>query len=141
MFHTIIIVGNVGKEPEMRYTPSGKAVTSFSLASSQNRSGQNGQQTKETVWFKVTVWDKQAETVSQYVHKGSKVLVEGRLSFDPATGGPKVWTRQDGTPGASFEVTASTVRFLSSKGEGAGGPGEESGEVSGDAGDEGAIPF
>ncbi|MDR3576752.1 MAG: single-stranded DNA-binding protein [Anaerolineaceae bacterium] len=140
MFHTIIIVGNVGKEPEMRYTPSGKAVTSFSLASSQNRSGQNGQQTKETVWFKISVWEKQAETVSQYVHKGSKVLVEGRLNFDPATGSPRVWTRQDGTPGASFEVTASTVRFLSPKGEGAGGPGEDAGEVPGDAG-EGDIPF
>jgi single-strand DNA-binding protein len=141
MFHTIIIVGNVGKEPEMRYTPSGQAVTSFSLASNRSYTGQNGQQIKETTWFRVSVWAKQAETVSQYVHKGSKVLVEGRLTVDPATGGPRVWTRQDGTPGASFEVSATTVRFLSSKGEGAGGPGEEPGEVSGDAGDEGAIPF
>src|ERR1035437_2915687 len=141
MFHTIIIVGNVGREPEMRYTPTGQAVTSFSLATSRSYSGQNGQQVKETAWFKVTVWAKQAETVSQYVHKGSKVLVEGRLTIDPATGGPRVWTRQDGTPGASFEVTASTVRFLSSKSEGAASAGEDAGEVAGDAGDEGAIPF
>jgi single-strand DNA-binding protein len=141
MFHTIIIVGNVGREPEMRYTPTGQAVTSFSLASNRSYTGPNGQQVKETVWFKVSVWAKQAETVSQYVHKGSKVLVEGRLTVDPATGGPRVWTRQDGTPAASFEVTASTVRFLSSKAEGAAGAGEEAGEVAGDAGDEGAIPF
>ena len=141
MFHTIIIVGNVGKEPEMRYTPSGQAVTSFSLASNRSYTGQNGQQVKETAWFKVSVWAKQAETVSQYVHKGSKVLVEGRLTVDPATGGPRIWNRQDGTPGTSFEVTASTVRFLSSKGEGAGGPGEEPVDVPGDAGNEGDIPF
>ncbi|HMD89272.1 MAG TPA: single-stranded DNA-binding protein [Anaerolineaceae bacterium] len=141
MFHTIIIVGNVGKEPEMRYTPNGQAVTSFSLASSRNYTGQNGQLVKETIWFRVSVWAKQAETVSQYVHKGSKVLVEGRLIADPATGGPRVWTRQDGTPGASFEVTASTVRFLSSKAEGTAAAGEEPGEVAGDVGAEGDIPF
>jgi len=65
----------------------------------------------------VTVWGKQAETTSQYLKKGSKVLIEGRLVPDPSTGGPKIWTRQDGTAGASFEVNANTVRFLSSRGE------------------------
>jgi single-strand DNA-binding protein len=117
MYHTIIIVGNLGKEPEMRYTPSGQAVTSFSVASSRQYTSNNGQQVKETIWFRVSAWGKQAETCNQYLHKGSKVLVEGRLTPDQATGGPRVYARQDGTYGASFEVTAGTVRFLSPKGE------------------------
>ncbi len=66
-----------------------------------------GNLVKETIWFRVSVWGKQAESSNQYLKKGSKVLVEGRLTPDPATGGPRIWTRQDGTPAASFEVTAS----------------------------------
>ena len=126
MYHTIIIVGNLGKEPEMRYTPSGQAVTSFSVASSRQYTSNNGQQVKETIWFRVSAWGKQAETCNQYLHKGSKVLVEGRLNADPNTGGPRIWNRQDGTPGASFEVTANTVRFLSPRGEGESLGGDES---------------
>jgi single-strand DNA-binding protein len=116
MFHTIIVAGNVGKDPESRYTPAGKMVTSFSLATNRGWTKEDGTQVKETAWFRVTVWGKQAETVSTYVHKGSKVLVEGRLNVDPATGGPKVFSRDNGTSGASFDVTAETVRFLDSKG-------------------------
>lgn len=115
MYHTLIIVGNLGRDPEVRYTPSGQPVTSFSVASSRQYTGGNGQQVKETIWFKVTTWNKQAEVCNQYLKKGSKVLVEGRLTADPATGSPRIWNKQDGTPGASFEVTASTVRFLSSQ--------------------------
>jgi len=118
MYHTIIIVGNVGKDPEMRYTPSGQPVTSFSVATSRQYTSNNGQTVKETIWFRVTTWGKQAEVCNQYVKKGSKVLVEGRLTPDANTGGPRVWTAQDGAPRASFEVNASTVRFLSSRGEG-----------------------
>ncbi|MCS6994698.1 MAG: single-stranded DNA-binding protein [Anaerolineales bacterium] len=118
MFHTLIIVGNLGRDPEMRYTPSGQPVTSFSVATSRQYTGNNGQVVKETIWFKVTTWGKQAEICNQYLKKGSKVLIEGRLTPDPNTGGPRLWTRQDGTAGASFEVTASTVRFLSSREDG-----------------------
>ena len=118
MYHTIIIVGNVGKDPEMRYTPSGQAVTSFSVATNRQYSTGNGEQVKETIWFRVTTWGKQAEICNQSVKKGSKVLVEGRLTPDKATGGPRTYTRQDGSAGASFDVTAGTVRFLSSRGEG-----------------------
>jgi single-strand DNA-binding protein len=117
MYHTLIVVGNVGKDPEMRYTPSGQAVTSFSVATNRQYTTGNGEQVKETVWFRVTTWGKQAEVCNQYVKKGMKVLVEGRLTPDKATGGPRVWTKNDGTPAASFEVTAGTVRFLSSRGE------------------------
>lgn len=117
MYHTLIIVGNVGKDPEMRFTPSGQAVTSFSVATNRQYTSGNGEQIKETTWFRVTTWGKQAEVCNQYVKKGMKVLVEGRLTPDKATGGPRVWTKQDGSAGASFEVTAGTVRFLSSRGE------------------------
>lgn len=136
MFHTLIIVGNVGREPEMRYTPSGQAVTSFSVASSRQYTNQNGQKVEETIWFKISVWGKMAETCNQYVHKGMKVLVEGRLIAD-SNGSPRVWTRQDGTPGASFEVNASTVRFLSRAG-GEGGSSEEMGDT---AAADAEIPF
>ena len=120
MFHTIIIVGNVGKDPEMRYTPSGQAVTSFSVATNRQYTTGGGEQVKETVWFRVTTWGKQAEICNHYLKKGSKVLIEGRLTPDKATGGPRVWSKQDGSTGASFEVTAGTVRFLSSRGESSG---------------------
>jgi single-strand DNA-binding protein len=116
MFHTIIIVGNLGKDPEMRYTPSGQAVTSFSLATNRTYTGSNGQTVKETIWFRVSAWGKQAETCNNYLRKGSKVLVEGRLQADPSSGGPRTYTRQDGTTGSNFEVVASTIRFLTPKG-------------------------
>lgn len=129
MYHTLIIVGNVGKDPDMRYTPSGQAVTSFSVATNRQYTASNGEQVKETIWFRVSAWGKQAEICKQYLQKGSKVLIEGRLTADKATGGPRIWAKQDGSAGASFEVTASTVRFLSSRGEGG-----ESGPVAGDMG-------
>jgi single-strand DNA-binding protein len=117
MYHTIIIVGNLGRDPEMRYTPSGQAVTNFSVATSRQYTGSDGNQVKETIWFRISAWGKQAETCNQYLKKGSKVLVEGRLTPDPSTGGPRLWQRQDGSTSANFEVSASTVRFLSSRGD------------------------
>ncbi len=137
MYHTIILIGNLGRDPEMRYTPSGQAVTSFSVASSRQYTGANGQKVKETIWFRISAWGKQAEICNTYLRKGSKVLVEGRLVPD-SNGNPRIWTRQDGTSGASYEVSASTVRFLTTRGE---AEGEYGGDeiVEGDAGDE--IPF
>ncbi len=137
MFHTIIIVGNLGKDPEMRYTPSGQAVTSFSVASNRKYTSSNGEQVNETIWFRISAWGKQAEICNQYLKKGSKVLVEGRLTPDKNTGGPRIWQKQDGTSGATFEVTASTVRFLSTRSDGDGGGG---GSMSSDAGDMATTP-
>ena len=134
-FHTVILIGNLGRDPEMRYTPSGQPVTSFSVASNRSYTGSDGQKVDETIWFRVTAWGKQAETCNQYLRKGSKVLVEGRLTPDK-NGGPRIWTKQDGTSGASFEVTASTVRFLSGRNDGGMGEGMETPL---DAGEE--IPF
>jgi len=122
MYHTIIIVGNLGKDPEMRYTPSGQAVTTFNVATNRKYTGSDGNLVKETIWFRINVWGRQAEPCSQYLKKGSKVLVEGRLNADPATGGPKIWTRQDGSAGTSFDINASTVQFLSTRGEEGGAP-------------------
>lgn len=123
MFHTLLVVGNVGKEPEMRYTPSGQAVTTFSVATNRQYTDSGGEQIKETVWFRVTTWGKQAEVNNQYVKKGMKILVEGRLEPDKSTGGPRVFEKKDGSHGATFEVTASVVRFLSSAdGESHGAP-------------------
>lgn len=122
-YHTIIVVGRLGKDPEMRYTPSGQAVASFSIASDRQYTAADGTQVKETIWFRVSVWGKQAETVNQYLSKGKMVLVEGRLTPDAKTGGPRIYQRQDGTSGSSFEISASTVRFLSPRSEGGGGGG------------------
>jgi single-strand DNA-binding protein len=140
MYHTIILVGNLGRDPEMRYTPSGQAVTNFSVATNRQYTGSDGQLVKETIWFRVSTWGKNAENCNQFLKRGSKVLVEGRLVPDANTGGPRIWNRQDGTPSASFEVNAQMVRFLSTRGEDDGGnvpPGEPAGQAD-EAGD---IPF
>ena len=113
----IIIVGNLGGDPEMRYTPSGKAVTNFSVASNRRYTGSDGQRVDETTWFRISAWGRQAETCNQYLRRGSRVLIEGQLNPDKATGGPRVWVRQDGTPAASFEVTAQSVQFISTLAE------------------------
>ena len=114
--HNTQIIGNVGRDAESRFTPSGAQVTSFSVAVNEKYTASSGEKVKETVWFRVSAWGKQAEVCNQYVKKGMKVLVEGRLTADPETGGPKLWG-EDGNKKASFEVTASTVRFLSQRGE------------------------
>jgi single-strand DNA-binding protein len=142
MYQKIIIAGNLGKDPEMRYAPNGDAVTNLNVASNRKYTDKSGQLVKETTWFRVSVWGKQAEACNQYLKKGSAVLVEGRLQADKATGGPRTFTRQDGTSGSSFEITAESVRFLSS--------GQRDGEGAADAGgqaihdapaDEENIPF
>jgi single-strand DNA-binding protein len=120
MYQRLVLVGRLGRDPEMRYTPQGTPVTSFPVATSRRYNTADGQQKEETVWFRVSVWGKQAETVNQYINKGSKVLIEGTLVGDE-NGGPRVWTDREGKPRASFEVRAYTVRFLDSKREAAGG--------------------
>jgi len=128
MYQKIIIIGNLGRDPEMRYTPDGNPVTSFSVATSRRFS-----EKEETTWFRVTVWGKQAESCNQYLHKGSKVLVEGRLRPD-SSGNPTVFQRKDSNWGASYEITAETVRFLTPKGE-------ESNQNLGPMDDDEDIPF
>ncbi|HEY1407697.1 MAG TPA: single-stranded DNA-binding protein [Promineifilum sp.] len=133
MYQKIIVVGNLGRDPEMRYMPDGTAVTSFSMASNRRWTDRNsGQPVDETTWFRVSVWGRQAETVNQYLSKGKTVLVEGRLHPDPQTGGPRLWSGQDGTMRASYEITADTVRFMSGgRGDDSGGAFEESAQGGG----------
>lgn len=122
MYHKITLIGNLGRDPEMRYTPSGQAVANFSMATTEKWTGQDGQLQERTIWWRVSAFGKQAETINQYLKKGSKVYVEGRMQADPKTGGPRIYTRQDNTAGSSFEVTASTIKFLSSRTEGGSAP-------------------
>jgi single-strand DNA-binding protein len=114
MYQTIILIGNLGKDPEKRFTPGGHPVTTMSVATNRRYRDSSGQVVKETTWFRVTVWGKQAEPCFNNLRKGSKVFVEGRLTPDPKTGGPFLW-KKDGQIHASYEVTASTVRFLSGR--------------------------
>ena len=107
MYQKLIIIGNLGRDPEMRYTPDGKPNTTFSVATSRKAGDKD-----ETTWFRVSVWGNQAEPCNQYLRKGSKVLVEGRLKAEI-----NVYQRKDGSYAASYDVTADTVRFLSGKDE------------------------
>jgi single-strand DNA-binding protein len=143
MYQKLIVVGNLGGDPEMRYMPDGTAVTNFSVATSRTwTDSRSGNQNKETTWIRVSVWGRQAETTNQYLTKGSKVLVEGRLRPDPTTGNPRMWTRQDGTVAASFEMTADSVRFLSGREDSGGGDYEDSDYSGGGAAqEEDDIPF
>lgn len=106
MLNRIILIGRLTRDPELRYTPGGKAVANFSLAVDRGRSNPQGQ--KETDFIDVVVWEKQAETVSQYLNKGRLVAVEGRLQV-------RSYEAQDGTKRKAAEVVASTVQFLDSK--------------------------
>ena len=109
MYQKLILIGNLGKDPEMRYTPDGKAVTSFSVATSRKYGDKD-----ETTWFRVSVWGNQAESCNQYLKKGARVYVEGRFVSDE-NGNPKTFKRNDGSWSSSYEVRAETVQFLSSK--------------------------
>lgn len=131
----IIITGNLGKDPEMRFTPSGQAVTSFSVAVNESYTNATGEKVKSTVWFRVSAWGNQAEACNTYLKKGALVQVQGKLTADKTTGGPKIWTAQDGKSGTSFEINAARVDFL-----GGTRSAEQPGEAAQDA-PEGDLPF
>ena len=143
MYQHLTIIGNLGRDPEMRYTPSGTPVTNLNVATNRTYKDQNGQQVKETTWFRVSVFGKTAENCAQYLQKGRMVLVEGRLIPDKQSGGPRIWDKQDGTKGASFEVFATNVKFMPSGQRAEAGPPVTDEEVAGapeTMGDE-EIPF
>jgi len=110
-----LIIGRLGNDPELRFTPSGQPVANLSVATNRKYTSGEGQDVTETTWFKVNVWGKMAEACNTYLHKGGQVYIEGRLISNPDTGGPRLWTRQDGSPAASFELHADLVRFLGGK--------------------------
>ena len=132
MFEQLLIVGNLGKDPEQRYTSAGVAVTTFPVAVNRKWTNQDGTPGEETTWFRVTTWRKLAETCAQYLAKGRQVMVIGRVAASAYVG-------QDGKPHASLEVTAESVRFLGGK-NGNGALGAVQGEPEMDI-DEEQIPF
>lgn len=111
-YNKTTFVGHLGSDLEMRYTPKGKPYTSFSVASNDQYTNENGETIKITTWYRCISWGKAAEVHNQYLHKGSKVLIEGRLNPDPATGGPRLWTGSNGSERASFEITVKELYFL-----------------------------
>lgn len=108
-FNKIIIVGNLGRDPELRYTPQGLAVCNFSMATSEKKRDKAGEMQDVTTWFKVTLWRQQAETAAKYLTKGTQVYIEGRLKVEE-------WTDRDGNNRHTLEVTASDMQFLGSGG-------------------------
>lgn len=108
-YQKVVIAGNVGKDCELRYTPQGKAVADFSVATSKTFGKGEGKR-EETTWWKVVLWQEQAENLSKYIKKGNRILVEGEVSVE-------AWTDKDGKPAAKLVLTARQVVFMSSKSE------------------------
>lgn len=104
-FNKIILVGNLGRDPELRYTTQGTPVCSFSLATNEKRKDKTGEAQDITTWFRVTLWGRQAETASQYLTKGRPVYIEGRLRVEE-------WTDRDGKQRHTLEVHATDMQFI-----------------------------
>jgi single-strand DNA-binding protein len=104
-FNKITIVGYLGRDPELRYTPQGTAVCNFSVATTEKRKNARGEQEEHTIWFRVAAWGRQAELAAEYLAKGRQVYVEGRLRLEQ-------YTDRDGNPRTSAEVNASDIQFL-----------------------------
>lgn len=116
-FQQLIVVGNLGRDPEMRYMPNGDAVTDISVATTRVWNGNDGARNEETTWIRASLWRRQAEIASQYLQKGRQVMLIGRLRPDPTTGGPRTYERQDGTVGASYEMHVTQLVLLGSRNE------------------------
>ena len=113
----IIVIGNLGRDPEMRYTPSGQAVTSFSVATNYRYTTAEGEQRDETEWFNVSVFGRQAEAANQYLSKGQKVYVDGRLKS-------RTFEGREGQTRVALDIIAQQVRFIDRPGGGDAIPGE-----------------
>lgn len=105
----VILVGNLGKDPELKYTQGGVAFCNFSLATTDNWTDQGGQRQEKTEWHRITVWKKQAENCAKYLKKGSSAYVEGRLQT-------RSWDDQSGQKRYATEVVADNVKFLGTAG-------------------------
>ena len=112
-FNKIILVGNLGRDPELRYTPQGNAVCSFSMATNEKRRDKSGEFQNVATWFRVTLWGTQAETASKYLTKGKQVYIEGRLRMEE-------YTDREGTIQKTLEVNGSDMQFIGSREDGGG---------------------
>jgi len=111
-FNKIIIVGNLGKDPELRYTPQGVAVCDFSMATNERKRDKSGEFQEVATWFRVTLWRNQAENAAKYLKKGSQVFIEGRLGLEE-------WTDRDGNTRQTLSVQASDMHFIGSRADNA----------------------
>jgi single-strand DNA-binding protein len=111
-FNKITVVGNLGRDPELRYTPQGAAVCSFTMATNEKRKDKDGQQQDVTTWFKITLWRHQAEAAAQYLTKGSSVYIEGRLRIEE-------WTDREGNNRYTLDVQATDMQFIGERAEAA----------------------
>lgn len=107
-FNKVILIGNLGKDPDLRYTAQGTPVCSFSIATNERRKDRNGELQDQTTWFRVTLWQKRAENASQYLQKGMPVYIEGRLRVEE-------YTDRDGKPRHSLEVEATEMQFIGTR--------------------------
>ena len=114
MLNKVMIIGNLGKDPEIRYTQSGSAVASFNVATTERFKDKNGQQQDQTEWHRIVAWGRLAEICGEYLHKGSKVYIEGKLQT-------RKWTDQNGNEKYTTEIIAREMKML----DGAGKRGED----------------
>jgi single-strand DNA-binding protein len=120
----VILVGNLGKDPELSYLPSGQSVAKFSLATSRSYKDKNGELKEETEWHNIVAWGKLGEICAQYLSKGRQAYVEGRIQS-------RTWEGRDGNKRTSVDIVAENVQMLGGRGEGSGSPREGPGESSG----------
>ena len=126
-FNKVILVGNLGRDPELRYTAQGTPVCSFSIATNERRKDRNGEMQDHTTWFRVTLWNRLAETASQYLQKGKQVYIEGRLRVEE-------YIDRDGKPRHSLEVFGTDMQFIGTRGGGDDAPYERAASASASAG-------
>ena len=107
----VILIGRLGRDPEMRYTPGGKAVTNFTMATSESWKDDSGEKQEHTEWHRIVIWGKMAELADKHLSKGSQVYIEGKIST-------KEWTDKEGVKRYTTEIVASHMTFLGEKGEG-----------------------
>ncbi len=157
MYHKVVLIGNLVRDPEMRYTSGGTAVTNFTVATSNKisksttpecpagwKEGYQGKTWEQTIFWRVSAWRGLAETVNQFLSKGRQVYVEGTMNGASENGimNPRTWTGNDGVVRASFEVTARVVKFLGGRGDVAAGDASDSPEAPPpDFVEENEIPF
>ena len=148
-FNKVILIGNLGRDPELRYTQSGQAVVNFTLATGESWTDKSGERVERTEWHRIVVWGKTAETCNQYLSKGRTVYIEGRIQT-------REWEDKDGNKRYTTEINASTVNFIGPRtsggsggsrgGDSGGGPSGGGSEAGGPSGDSGPstddnIPF
>lgn len=133
MLNKIMLIGNLGRDPDLSYTPSGKAIAKFSLAVSRRRRDESGEQREETTWFNIVAWERLAETCNTYLHKGSKAYIEGRMTS-------RKYTDKDGIERTVWDVVASEMEMLDPKGSGGSGGSGSGGNYGDDMGAD-EVPF